>query len=577
MKECAICGEQLDDHALKCSKGHSVFKLQPGKQVYSDEPKIVADMLRQSSVGYTEEEISFLVHEILQIFRASRTPVTNEQLKSIKNSIEQKHKERKAIELKESEAERERAQRESIERQPNSTRVSREHELRHSDQRSRNIEEAMPVFRGRSERDLHSRELGPLVAEAIDPSLYTRLLPPQLKIQSDRTYEDNENFWKDALNNTLIHGMMIGLSGFHLTEWVPSAPGRYFTSEATDARNEAERYVNHQRREYLPIGKQFMVLGGVGSIRLAERSIGGSDAHPLCASASGISHQGIPVILRESEYRKVMRSLSESGGCLVNLVGHLKIVPKEQIPINFDGQIRRYFLFVDDLELLGPSIKLISTVAITFSYNGRIGDKLWSFCSFDPAQQDVKAAVNWLNDYALRYSHAPQPLILSDFDEHFQHFNNQIEFPLSAVGRGQFDFVRLAQYAHELPIIINRGVINMDIQDFRGANINNIGGQQFIGKFNNTIASLNATGNEELGNALAELTKAVATSNHLSDDQKRESLEVVQQLGDAAAKPQPNKSLIKSLGDGLITALKTVPDVAKAVTALAPFIEKLVT
>jgi hypothetical protein len=26
-KECAFCGEKLDEHALQCSKGHSVFRL----------------------------------------------------------------------------------------------------------------------------------------------------------------------------------------------------------------------------------------------------------------------------------------------------------------------------------------------------------------------------------------------------------------------------------------------------------------------------------------------------------------------------------------------------------------------
>ncbi|OQA19249.1 MAG: hypothetical protein BWY63_01779 [Chloroflexi bacterium ADurb.Bin360] len=88
MKECSICGEQLDDHALKCSKGHSVFRLERGKQVFSNERQIVVDMLRQSSVGYTEDEIVDLVDEIVRILQVTHTPITKSVLETIARNIE---------------------------------------------------------------------------------------------------------------------------------------------------------------------------------------------------------------------------------------------------------------------------------------------------------------------------------------------------------------------------------------------------------------------------------------------------------------------------------------------------------
>jgi tetratricopeptide (TPR) repeat protein len=100
--------------------------------------------------------------------------------------------------------------------------------------------------------------------------------------------------------------------------------------------------------------------------------------------------------------------------------------------------------------------------------------------------------------------------------------------------------------------------------------ISNISGQLFIGKFNNVIADLKSNGQTELAEALKTLEEAVMVSEVLLDSEKQEQVEVVNHIGEEAAKPKPNKTLLKVLGDGLMTTLKSVPDVAKAVTAVAP-------
>ena len=101
-------------------------------------------------------------------------------------------------------------------------------------------------------------------------------------------------------------------------------------------------------------------------------------------------------------------------------------------------------------------------------------------------------------------------------------------------------------------------------------NISNISGQLFIGKFNTVIADLNNSGQTELAEALKTLEEAVMASEVLLDSEKQEQVEVIYHIGEEATKPKPNKTLLKVLGDGLMTTLRAVPDVTRAVTTVAP-------
>ncbi len=98
-------------------------------------------------------------------------------------------------------------------------------------------------------------------------------------------------------------------------------------------------------------------------------------------------------------------------------------------------------------------------------------------------------------------------------------------------------------------------------------------GQIFIGKFNDVVANLNASGQNELASALKALQEAVMASQQLPQDKKEELVESINQVGEEAAKSKPNKTLLKMLGDGLIAALKAIPDVAPAIANIAPLLE----
>ncbi len=107
--------------------------------------------------------------------------------------------------------------------------------------------------------------------------------------------------------------------------------------------------------------------------------------------------------------------------------------------------------------------------------------------------------------------------------------------------------------------------------DISMGDITEVKGQLFIGKFNEVVANLNSIGKSEYAEALKNLKEAVMASTYLTDEQKKEHIEVINKIGEEAAKEKSNKVMLKSLGDGLLHALKAIPDVAKAIAAVAPF------
>ena len=118
-------------------------------------------------------------------------------------------------------------------------------------------------------------------------------------------------------------------------------------------------------------------------------------------------------------------------------------------------------------------------------------------------------------------------------------------------------------------------IIMGDKVDVNTGNISNNDGQLFIGKFNEIHATLSASGQTELAESLKMLKEAIMLSKHIEDDKKQEHIEVINQIGEEAAKEKPNKTLLKIMGDGLLSALKAVPDIAKAIAAITPFLKVL--
>src|SRR5260221_7109753 len=82
-----------------------------------------------------------------------------------------------------------------------------------------------------------------------------------------------------------------------------------------------------------------------------------------------------------------------------------------------------------------------------------------------------------------------------------------------------------------------------------------VGGIQNLGKFNDVINSLNAVGRKEFANILIDLKKVVMASQYLSDEEKQELLEVIEEIGEEAVKHKTNKTKNKMLYDGRLATL----------------------
>src|SRR5436305_3571753 len=126
------------------------------------------------------------------------------------------------------------------------------------------IEQSLPIFRGVNERSVNPGDFVRLFGDLFDALLYHKLQIQPASRPIDRSYVDNQTFWRDALNKHLFQSLRVELNGFHLTECIHSAPGRYFTPDAHHARKSAQKfYVTYVRnKEYLPLGKDYMILGG---------------------------------------------------------------------------------------------------------------------------------------------------------------------------------------------------------------------------------------------------------------------------------------------------------------------------
>jgi hypothetical protein len=425
----------------------------------------ILKILRQGSESFTSSEVNFIVNRITTslcideyVDISSNTQKASIISEMTRNAIAVKYTERLQAEgVRKRQEEAARIEEERLKRNRNY--AERYERTRYSNRNDVDIVELFSRGVNRSNNGIDRDDLVQLLGDALNLSTYNHVKSAEFH-QDDsccrKTYSSNHEFWRDALDENLLEGIEINLRNFHLMQWLPLSPGRYYTSKAVRQRQEATQYVSGNR-EYLPLGKVAMFLGGIGSVRLGSRRLDSETIYLLGASSNGSSHQGIPVMVPEREYRKVISYL-QRGGCLTNMEGHLRVFSANEALIQYDRQIPKYAIFVENISVIQPSERLLVSVGVTYtlrdSYRG--SDKSWSFCSFDPIRDNVSSAVQWLEEYAFRHSGRVE--ILSDFDECYQHFgNDDVEFPVSKIVRDEVDRRKLDEYNRSNHFHINEG------------------------------------------------------------------------------------------------------------------------
>lgn len=470
----------------------------------------------------------------------------------------------------------------------------------------REIEREGPDFRGFSSTNISPENLLEIFTELLNTSKYNIDGIRSQNSLIEHIFTSNKDFWHAAINSFFHDGMRIQLNGFHLTEWIPFAPGKYFTREASKDRSRALHFINRERiYEYLPQGKSSMIGGGIGSVRLSAKSLLSNTYYILGASSTGISHQGIPVALPEKEHFKIIRNLRKHGGCLTNLVGTIRIIPLPTNFIEYGRNIPKVCLFIDKIEEIRPSFaeELMVSVAIAFrNESGKLrysSDFAWSFCSFslDSSDNNLNSAVDWLLDYVLRHFHTAHPSILNDFDEMVPHFDCPVQFPLRDVTQDNIN-IEKAQIVLEHGGYVGKLLIEKMINPvFKHAKGDIVEGDQIHlqGTFQNVnvkstltnvtqrigdLPNVNQAEKDQLIQLIEELSKLLQqVPPNMAEDAEIVSKRV-ETIVEEAKKPNPDKALVEFSKYNLTTLAtkiaQVLPPVFTIVTEIVHFVSNII-
>jgi tetratricopeptide (TPR) repeat protein len=135
---------------------------------------------------------------------------------------------------------------------------------------------------------------------------------------------------------------------------------------------------------------------------------------------------------------------------------------------------------------------------------------------------------------------------------------------------------KLSTPLHILRVIMENGGLRMDEEETYsgGEDGSSLSGRVYTDRSNYVIATLKEAGLPDIAETLRSAQDAIQASKELSPDQKPECVEIINQIGEEAAKPKPNNTLLRSLSEGFKTALKTVGDVTAAVDAIPESLKK---
>ncbi|MBD0399987.1 hypothetical protein [Flammeovirga sp. EKP202] len=382
-------------------------------------------------------------------------------------------------------------------------------------------------FRGKQNRIIDSDEIISSLKDYLDVALLNKSLEVKELNEPDKIFSNSEEFWIAAMENDLYAGQIIKLPNYKLLEWVPSSPGLFHTRQAKQKREFAmssnrrwrerkredeemirfpTRHVKNKKViELRPSEKRSMIQGGFGSLRVAPKTINNDLFYILCATSSGVSHEGITTSLRKEHYAKVVEELRKGKVPEVDITARLMILPEEFSPIKNNYQhyrtIPKYYLEVLELgvaDFKSPANAVVS-VAITYAKKDefiRNNSFSYSFCSFNPTNNnsELRGAVSWLHDYAERYSEEKNPIILGDFDEEFNHFGD-VEFPIKQIANGKIPLDKLHYFKEIFHYQINELIMG-DKNVFKNSQIGAVGSNAI--STNNSFQQMNYNIPEDL-------------------------------------------------------------------------------
>ncbi len=423
---------------------------------------------------------------------------------------------------------------------------------------------------------LQNREMELLIGNLTDVGVYRNIERGTKVTKRDKNFDRNQFFWKDVLMNKVYECQYVKLSNFCLTEWIPQSPGLYHTKDAFYQRKAAMDFVNNFGKiikgtpnskrtqiELNPNGKLKMVEGGIGNVRLKAQKIFNTkeEYYILGATSSGVCHEGLPVVVPLDLYREYVEVIKDKGGVRCNITGQVRIIDTDNLPIKYDRQIMKYCVLVEEIEMIRACFfnEIFTSIAISYSDKLKFidGNPMWSFVSFTPdkLEKELSSSVNWLYDYAQRHTHCLSPIILGDFDEHKEHFDN-VKLPIKDLAQGKWDWAVLKEFGKFLKIEINNNIMGDHFSNITNTTI--INKSKVIGSFNKVKDQFD----EDTASVLATIASIVEESKD------KNAGELFDAFNEELEKEEPKKSLLQTFWNGLTTALPVL-------TMTAGVIEKI--
>lgn len=268
---------------------------------------------------------------------------------------------------------------------------------------------------------------------------------------SYKSYSDNESLWRDVQSGILTGYSPILLKSFDLFQWIPRSPGLYYTESAKYSRNEAMghldrnfeaapiRCIDHawelnegevgERQDwdytlvFAPKGKQSMLDGGIGCVRLKPVIINDQPLWLMSASSDGIAHKGFPLAVPIQLHSLYNERIIKEGALACNIRGHLMFLPHpftQLFDSPFDNYLQPLYLQVEDIEPLefdsGLRPREVSgAVSFVSDYKG-YADIYASYVTFSPkGHTSYKRAVSWLKSEYVESHYGGR--IITDFDQ----------------------------------------------------------------------------------------------------------------------------------------------------------------
>lgn len=257
--------------------------------------------------------------------------------------------------------------------------------------------------------------------------------------------QTNVDVWNQYINEHLYDTRRVTLEHFHLFEWFPLKPGKFHTPKASRSRELASlslRRTANGIAYFDPWGKENMVEGGLGAVRLRPRQIEGELHYFMTASSNGVCHEGFPVLIPRRFYGRLKQRILGEGAAPVTLSGEMRYVPNDIFTFfSRDREIPLLYLHVDQIQELPKPRSEITTykvsVAISFlgQFEGRKGNYV-TYANFDPASRSsFERACHWLEQFYVRQY---EGTIVTDFDEVQPRFPEAI-FGLPTLMAGKLD------------------------------------------------------------------------------------------------------------------------------------------